>query len=163
MEIQKSWRYSVEFRVQLLQWRIGSLRDARCKRCFTGNVRQLTVLSQSRLGFFAVRSRHSDILRNRALNLILAFLHLGGLQQLALIQRANRPSGRYLLLDSIGLDLGELRGVSGMTATEATGLAKSKLSRWFRFRTNNRRFLKVLLVNRRVSCFVDLPTLEGKP
>lgn len=49
-----------------------------------------------------------------------------------------------------------------MTATEAMGLAKSKLSRWFRFRAN-RRFLKVLLVNRRVSCVVDLPTLEGKP
>lgn len=92
----------------------------------------------------------------------MTFLHLGGFQQLALIQRANRPSGRYSLLDSIGHDLGEPLGVSGMTATEATGLAKLKLSRWFRFRAN-RRFLKVFLVNRRVSCFVDLPTLEGKP
>lgn len=92
----------------------------------------------------------------------MTFLHLGGFQQLALIQRANRPNGRYLLLDSIRHNLEEPRGVSGMTATEATGLAKSKLSRWFRFRAN-RRFLKVLLVNRRVSCFVDLPTLEGKP
>lgn len=92
----------------------------------------------------------------------MAFLHLGGFQQLALIQRANQPSCRYLLLDSIGHDLGEPRGVSGMTATEAMRLAKSKLSRWFWFRAN-RRFLKVLLVNRRVSCVVDLPTLEGKP
>lgn len=92
----------------------------------------------------------------------MTFLHLGGFQQLALIQRANRPSGRYLLLASIEHDLEKPRGVSGMTATEATGLAKSKLSRWFQFRATCR-FLKVLLVNRRVSCFVDLLTLEGKP
>lgn len=73
MEIQKR-NYSEELRVQLLQWRIGSLRDVRCKRCFNGNVRQLTVLSRSRLGLFAARSRRSsDIIRNTALNLILDY------------------------------------------------------------------------------------------
>ena len=44
VEIHESWRYSEEFRVQLSQWRIGSLRDVRCKRCFSDNVRQLIVL-----------------------------------------------------------------------------------------------------------------------